>query len=107
MQDDAAVWAAIEEIRGEVARLKAGIEEPPRGRAIAIMLHARLVFDAPEKADAWLVERSADLDGRSPLEAALESADGRTAAMDLLMKLGGRDQELERDLDALLARLPR
>ncbi|NUB11254.1 hypothetical protein GAY28_00210 [Azospirillum brasilense] len=104
MTDSDEVWNAIREMKAEVAQLRAQADGTPRERAMALMQHARLSFNSDAEADAWLLTSQDDLGGKTPLDAALESADGKSRALRLLASRTGLIAGLERDLDALLTK---
>lgn len=104
MTDIDDVWIAIRALTAEVAQLRAEADGTPRERAMSLMQHARLAFDGQAKADAWMLTPQDDLAGKSPLDAAMESAGGKSRALRLLASRTGLTAGLERDLEALLER---
>lgn len=101
----AAVWDELERLKLAVAELQAEREGTPRERAKQLLQHAHLEFEERDRAQEWLLRPNAAVGGKSPLEAALESREGYSLAVGILLKRRGRVRALDRECDELLGQL--
>jgi uncharacterized protein (DUF2384 family) len=104
MSELKALWEAVETLQREISLLKRDRDGSPRSRASNVFQMAKLHFDG--KAEAWLETPLERLGGRAPIDAALESREGQTVVLHLLVEMSkiGRGQDFDAEFDDFLRR---